>query len=346
MKKLFSLFSTAVFFSLTASFLTGCKEDNNQNQATNKDPIVVYSARAEHLIKPLFDAYTKETGIQVQFHTGNANAFIERLKNEGQNTPADIFMATDAGNLAYATEQGLFAQTYSPIIEKNIPAHLRDPEHNWTGLTVRARAIIYNSDKISASELSTYQDLADPKWKGRLCLTTSGSVYNKSLIAAMLTHDGEEKTKQTIEGWLNNLASKPKARDMFVIDALYANQCDLGVTNSYYYGKFQERMPNTSLKIFWPNQQTTGTHINVSGAGIVKHSKQKEKALALLEWLTEQKAQAMYGASNKEFPASLNVGLDKHVESWGPFKQDTLNLSKVGKLHTKATQIIDQVGFD
>lgn len=340
-KSIFSLF----IVGLLVAGLTACSQDSSQSSA-QAEPVVVYTARAEHLVKPLFDQFSEQTGIPVQFQTGKASALVERLKAEGKNSPADILMTVDAGNLWYAADQGLFKPMNSEVIEKNIPAHLRDPQQLWTGLSVRARTIVYSTERVQTNELSSYEDLADPKWKGRLCLRTSDSVYNKSLVAAMMANMGEEKTEQVLSGWIENLATKPTAKDSHVMDAILAGQCDVGIVNTYYFGRLEAKNPEVGLKLFWANQDNNGTHINVSGAGILKNTNNSENALKLIEWLSSEQAQASFGALNKEYPANMRVTLDEQVEAWGAFKQDDLNLSRVGELQNQATRLINRVGYE
>ncbi len=339
-------------FALAISIgLIGCAEqDNNSTTTQVKQPfpneVVVYSARAEHLIKPLFDEFTKQTGIGVKFQTGNANALVERIKAEGDQSPADILMTVDAGNLWYAASQGLFQPLNSARIASQIPAHLRDPNNLWTGLSVRARTIVYSSERVDPQQLSSYEDLGSAKWQGRLCLRTSGSVYNKSLVAAMIAHDGEQQTEQTLKNWVGNLASKPQAKDSQVLDAILAGQCDVGIVNTYYFGRMQADKPDMPLKLFWANQASTGTHINVSGAGILNSAKNYDGAVKLLEWLASDDAQGIYGALNKEYPANPKIRVDAQVDSWGRFKQDDLNLSRVGELQQQATMLINRAGYE
>lgn len=343
MKKVLGLLLASSLVGLTAC----SKEADTAATAQQEDnKVVVYSARAEHLIKPLFDEFTEQTGIKVEFQTGKANALVERLKAEGGNTPADVLMTVDAGNLWYAAEQDLFQPLNSQLIEKNIPANLRDPDQLWTGLSVRARTFVYHSDKINPSELTTYEDLADPKWQGRLCIRTSSSVYNKSLVAAFIDQYGEPKTEEILNGWLKNLSTKPTAKDSHVMDAILAGQCDVGVINTYYYGRLEAKTPDTPIKVAWANQNTSGTHINISGAGITKHAKQPNNARTLLEWLASDEAQTIYGAINHEYPANPKIKNDPQVAAWGEFKQDTMNLRKVGELQQAATMLINRVGYE
>lgn len=313
--------------------------------AVSDDSVTVYSARKEHLIKPLFDAFTKDTGVKVKYLTGKGGALIERLKLEGANTQADMFMTVDAGNLWYAGSQGLFQKVKNQTLGSSIPAHLRDPEGLWTGLSVRARTIVYNTERVKPSELSTYADLATPKWQGRLCLRTSKKIYTKSLVASLIYHYGEDKTGNIISGWVDNLAATPNAKDSHVMAAILSGQCDVGLVNTYYYGRLIAKKPNTPLKLFWANQSTTGVHVNVSGAGVTKYAKNPQAATQLLEWLSSAKAQKIYGALNKEYPANQNIAADKVVLAWGSFKQDKMNLSQVGILQAKAVKLMQKKGY-
>lgn len=315
------------------------------NIAYANPELVVYSSRKEHLIKPLLEQFTQETGIEVKLQTGKANALIERLKAEGENTPADIFMTVDAGNLWYAASQGLFQPMALTHIETKIPAHLRDPQALWTGLSVRARTIVYHSERVRPEQLSSYEALAQPEWKDKLCLRTAKKVYNKSLVSAMIAHDGTEKTEQVLQGWVSNLAAKPHAKDSHVMDAIAAGQCDLGIVNTYYFGRLQDKHPKTPIKLFWANQDSYGTHINTSGAGIVKHAKQRDSAQKLLDWLASDKAQTQFGRVNKEYPANPNIPLDPQVASWGAFKADDLNLAKVGEGQEEAVKLMQKAGY-
>ncbi len=314
-------------------------------QAASDESLTVYSARKEHLIKPLFEAFTKDTGIEVQYLTGKGGALIERLKLEGNNTPADIFMTVDAGNLWYAGSQDLFQATKSNTLESNIPAHLRDPEGLWTGLSVRARTLVYSTERVKPEELSTYANLASDQWQGRLCLRTSKKIYTKSLVASLIHNHGKDKAGEIVSGWVNNLASTPNAKDSHVMDAILAGQCDVGLVNTYYFGRLIEKNPDAPLKLFWANQDTTGVHVNVSGAGVTRYASNPEDAVKLLEWLSSAKAQAIYGALNKEYPANQNVAADALVSAWGSFKQDKMNLSQAGVLQADAVKLMQTRGY-
>lgn len=307
--------------------------------------IVVYTARNEELIKPLFDVYTKKTGVQVKYVTDKDNVLVERLKAEGANSPADILLTVDAGNLWDATRNGLFQQVNSPVLEKNIPTHYSDPNNHWFGLSVRARTIVYNKSKVNPAELTTYEALGDPKWKGRLCLRTSKKVYNQSLVGMLIQEHGVQKTEQIVRSWVNNLAATPFPNDNAVMDAVAAGQCDVGLVNTYYYGRMVEKKPELPLALFWPNQKGSGVHVNVSGAGVLKTSKNKAEAIKLLEWLSTPEAQNLFADVNMEYPANPNVKPDKVVASWGSFKENRLNVSNAGVQQAEAIRLMDRVGY-
>ena len=317
----------------------------SQIQAATDAEVTVYSSRKEHLIQPLFEQFTKQTGIEVNYLTGSGSDLIERLKLEGSNTPADMFMTVDAGDLWYAGTQDIFQSISTETIKSNIPSYLRDPNGLWTGLSVRARTIVYSSDRVNPSELSTYGDLASNNWNKKLCLRTSKKIYTKSLVASIIHNQGEEKASEVISGWVNNLAAVPNAKDSHVMDAIIAGQCDVGLVNTYYYGRLIEKTPDAPIKLFWANQETTGVHVNVSGAGITKHASNPSGAMRLLEWLSSAKAQSIYGSLNKEYPANQNIDSDEIVSSWGSFKQDKMNLSIAGELQADAVKLMQRLGY-
>ena len=311
--------------------------------------VVVYSARNEQLIKPLFDAYTKETGVAVKFITDKEGALLERLKAEGRNTPADLLMTVDAGNLWQAANENLLQPVKSSALAARVPEHLRDPGNQWFGLSVRARTLVYNPQKVKPAELSTYEDLAHPEWKGRLCLRTSKKVYNQSLVAMMMWEHGEPKTEEIVKGWVTNLATSPQADDTKAMEAVAAGQCDVTIVNTYYFGRLLEKKPQLPLAIFWPNQQlknnAAGVHVNISGAGVTRYAKNSEQAIKLLEWLSSDKAQNLYADVNLEYPANPRIKPDAVVGAWGNFKQNLINVSEAGKLQAKATMLMDRVGY-
>ena len=315
--------------------------------ATAEEPLLVYSARAEQLIKPVFEQFTAETGIEVDYFNGNEGALIERLKKERKRNKADLFLTVDAGNLWYAAEEDLLAPFSSEEIIERIPPHLRDSQNRWTALSLRARTIVYSTERVDPSKdkLASYADLAAPAWQDRLCLRSSKKVYNKSLVASMLAHQGADETARVLDGWVDNLALRPLAEDSQVMEAILAGQCDVGIVNSYYFGRLQASRPDAPLGILWANQDSSGTHINVSGAGILKNAPQAEKAEQLLAWLTGPSAQGLFAGINKEFPANSASPIDRQVHEWGPFKQDELPLETLGERQAEATRLMQRARY-
>ncbi len=309
------------------------------------DQLVVYSARNEQLIKPLFDAYRAETGTEIRFVTDKAGPLLARLKAEGKNTPADLLITVDAGNLWKAAQDGMLAKVDSRTLQQNIPVSLRDPDNRWFGLSVRARTIVYSTARVKPSELSTYEALGDKQGKGRLCLRTSKKVYNQSLVAMMIAQLGEEKTEAIVRAWVGNLATDVFANDTAVMEAIMAGQCDVGIVNTYYFGRLQKKNPKLPLALFWPNQQDRGVHVNVSGAGVTRYAKHKAAAVKFLEWLSGDKAQRLFADANMEYPANPKVKPHPNVSAWGDFKQDTTNLAKAGELQVKAVMLMDRSGY-
>ncbi|QNM95199.1 Fe(3+) ABC transporter substrate-binding protein [Chitinimonas koreensis] len=309
------------------------------------EEVTVYSARIEALIKPLFDAFTRDTGVQVRFVTGQEGPLMERLKAEGANTPADILLTVDAGNLWQAEQQGLLKPIKSALLDANVPPHLRDPAGAWYGLSVRARTVFFNKNRVKPGELSTYEDLASPKWKNRLCLRTSKKVYNQSLVGTMIVRLGEAKTEQVVRGWVANLAADPFSDDTMMLKAMAAGQCDVGIANTYYFGRLVDKDPKLPIGVFWPNQQTSGVHVNISGAGVTRHAKNEKGAVKLLEWLSSEKAQRLYADQNMEYPVNPRVQPDPKVAAWGDFKHDYINVAKAGELQAAAVKLMDRAGY-
>jgi iron(III) transport system substrate-binding protein len=307
--------------------------------------VVVYSARNEQLIKPLFDAYSKESGVQVKFITDKEGALLQRLRAEGQNTPADLLLTVDAGNLWEAAREGLLKPVASQTLNANVPAHLRDPGSQWFGLSVRARTIFFNQQKVKPADLSTYEDLGSAKWKGRLCLRTSKKVYNQSLVAMMIAEHGEAKAEQVVKSWVANLATEPFPDDTKMLEAIAAGQCDAGIANTYYFGRLMEKKAGLALGIFWPNQQGSGVHVNVSGAGVVRHARHEKEAVALLEWLSSARAQNLFADVNLEYPVNPAVKADPLVAAWGGFRQNPLNVARAGELQAAAVKLMDRAGY-
>ena len=313
--------------------------------ASASGEVVVYSSRNEQLIKPIFQAFSKETGIEVKFRTDNEGALLQRLKAEGKRTPADLLLTVDAGNLWQAKKMGLLAPVDSEALRRHIPASLRDPENTWFGFSIRARTLVYNTNKIKPEQLSTYADLADPKWKGELLLRTSKKVYNQSLVAMLIAEYGEEKTEQIVKAWVANLATPVFANDTKLMEALAEGVGSVGIVNSYYFGRLKKDRPELPIALFWPNQDSTGVHVNISGAGLVNHAKHRAEAIRLLEWLVTEQAQKAFAGHNMEYPVDPDVAADPEVAAWGPFKKSEMNLSKAGELQAAAIKLMDRAGY-
>ena len=309
------------------------------------EEVVVYSSRKEQLIKPLFDAFEKETGIEVKYQTGKEGPLIERIKQEGKQTPADMLITVDAGNLWYAGTQGIFAKIDDANLNKAVPPQYRDPEGQWFGLSVRARTIVYSNERVKPEELTTYAALAEPQWRDRLCLRTSKKIYNKSLVGSFIHHYGEKETEKVVRGWVKNLAVKPFAKDSHLIKAIDSGICDVGIVNTYYYGRAETANPEIPVKLFWPDQDGNGVHVNISGAGITKHAPNKTNAVKLLTWLAGPESQKILGGLNKEYPINGSTAMDPQVAAWGSFKTDTMNLAETGKNQAAAVKLMQRARY-
>lgn len=312
----------------------------------------VYSARKEKLIKPLLDKFSAETGIKTNLITAKADKLLTRMVNEGRNTPADILITTDAGRLFRAKNADLLQPIKSQLVSNTVPAHLRDVDDMWVSLSQRSRVIFYAKDRISKDQLSSYEDLADPKWQKRICVRGSGNIYNQSLVASMISVKGEEDTAKWAKGFVNNFARKPSGGDRDQIKAAAAGQCDLAIANTYYYAQMLENKKDPAQKqaaekmaLFWPNQSDRGAHVNISGAAISKYSKNRDSAVKLIEFLLSSESQQWYGDVNYEYPVIEGVSINPLLKSWGDFKSDTLNLSRLGELNANAVRIMDKAGW-
>lgn len=321
------------------------------SSAVSADELNVYSARKEALIGPLIDKFSESTGITVNLLTGKADALLKRLQSEGVNTPADILLTVDAGRLHRAKQAGLLKSVESKVLDSSVPAHLRDADKQWTGLSLRSRPIFYVKGKVKPEQLSTYEDLADPKWKGKICVRSSNNIYNQSLVASMIASEGKEKTQQWLNGFTKNFAQPPRGGDRDQIKAAAAGICDVAIANTYYLGKMlngkdeKQKAAANKVAIFWPNQDGRGAHVNVSGAGIIKHSENSENAVKLLEFLVSPESQAWYAETNNEYPVVAGVSSSKTLQGWGEFKADQLNLTELGKLNKSAVMMMDAAGW-
>ena len=329
MKKISLLLSLFIIFS--------CAKDPNE--------LTVYTSRQPQLIEPIVEQFTNETGIKVNLLSGNAQELMERIDIEGEDSSADIFMTVDAGVLWQAAERDILAKIDSEILNENIPAHLRDSKNEWFGLSKRARTIVFSSDQFKDNDFSTYEDLADPKWKGKLCLRTSKKVYNRSLIASMIDVYGFDKSKEVVSGWVSNLATEVFSNDTNALKAVSSGQCGVTIVNTYYLARLLDDPEYNNLSLFWANQSDRGVHVNISGAGVVKTSKNKKNAVLFLEYLSSNKAQDFYASANKEYPVLIGAKIDESIENWGSFSEHTINVSKLGSLQKEAVFLAQEVGY-
>lgn len=320
-------------------------------RARAAEEVNVYSFRQEVLIRPLLDAFTAETGIAVNLLSAKEDALLERLKTEGRNSPADILMTADAGRLYRAKEAGVLQPVQTSALDALIPAHYRDPEGYWFGLSVRARPIMYAKGRVDPAALDSYDDLADPTWRGKVCIRSSNSIYNQSMLAAMIAHVGPEKTEQWAEGLVANFARKPVGGDRDQIRAVAAGECDVAVANTYYLGRLAtssdegDQAAAEAIGIVWPDQDGAGVHVNISGAGVAAYAPNKDNALRLLEFLAGDEAQKTYADTVMEYPIRDDIPPAPVVAAWGTFKADTLNLSVLGENNAEAVRIADRAGW-
>jgi len=304
----------------------------------------VYSSRSHYGSEPAMEAFTKRTGITIHTFGGGAQEVFERLQAEGERARADVLITVDAGNLWNAARHGLLARIDSPALVASVPAHLRDPEGRWFGLTLRARTIMYSTARVRPGELSTYEALGDPRWKNRLCLRTSNYIYNQSLLAAWIKRYGEPKVEQIVAGWVRNQAILING-DTKILEAIAAGQCDVGLANTYYLARLIHKDPGFPVAPFWADQQGAGTHVNISGAGVTAHAKNREQAVKLIEFLSSVEAQNLFADSNFEYPANPKVKPHAILLRWGPFKADDINIAAAGEFQAAATKLADRVGY-
>jgi iron(III) transport system substrate-binding protein len=306
--------------------------------------VVVYSARSHYGPEPAIEAFTRRTGVRVKIFGGNSSELFERLRAEADKSPADVLLTVDAGNLWNAARAGLLSRVDSPELQTNIPAHLRDPDSRWFGLTVRARTMVYNIRRVKPEELSTYEALGDPRWKGRLCLRPSNYIYSQSFLATLIKRHGEPRVEAMVRAWVANSPILING-DTKIIEAVGAGQCDVGLVNTYYLGKMLAKDSSLPVAPFWANQQTTGTHVNISGAGVTAHAPHRASAIKLIEFLSSPEAQQMFADANFEYPANPQAGVSPVIARWGKFKQDDVNVAAAGELQAAATRLADRAGY-
>lgn len=333
--------SCAVLISASSLFIPGtaCRADEVVN---------IYSYREPKLIEPLLKAFTDKTGIKTNVVFANSG-LVERMSAEGKNSPADVLLTNEFGLLVQAVAAGVTAPVKSDIIDKQIPAELRDPGGQWTGLTRRARIVYASKDRVKQDSI-TYEELADPKWRGKICSRSGQHTYNISLIAAMIAHLGPEKAEAWLQGVKANLARKPAGGDREQVRDVQAGLCDLAIGNTYYMVAMQknpdQKVWADAVKILFPNADTTGTHVNISGMALSASAPHRDTAMKLMEYLVSDEAQKIYADADGEYPAASNVKASEFVESWGKLKPDPLPLAKIGELRKSASELVDKVHFD
>jgi iron(III) transport system substrate-binding protein len=311
----------------------------------------VYTARHYDTDQALYDDFTAATGIEVNLIEGDADQLIERIKAEGQNSPADVLITVDAGRLHRAEEAGVLAPVESDVLNAKVPEHLRDPEGLWFGLSQRLRGIVYAKDRVDPAEIASYEVLADPAWQGRVCIRSSTNVYNQSLVGAMIEAHGVEQTEAWAQGLVDNLARDPQGGDTDQIKAVAAGECDVAVVNHYYFVRLlksdepDEKAVADAVSIVFPDQDGRGAHANISGAGLVATSPNKDDAIAFLEYLTTDQAQEYFALGNYEFPVVDGVKTDPVLEQWGDIKTDQVNAASYGDNNADAVMLMDRVGW-
>jgi len=312
----------------------------------------LYSSRHYQTDEALYSGFTKATGIKVNRIEAGEDALIERIRNEGERSPADVLVTVDAGRLWRAEQLGLFQPVKSAVLEARIPQSFREPGGLWFGFSLRARLIAYNKAKVKAGELTSYEDLADPKWKGRVCMRSSSNIYNLSLMGALIDHLGEAKAEAWARSVRNNLAREPKGGDTDQLKSVAAGECDVTISNQYYYArlarsqKADERTVAEKVAVVFPNQSSWGTHVNVSGAGVMKNAPHREAAIRFLEYLASDEAQRYFADGNNEWPVVPSVQVVNPVLSaFGAFKYDPLNVAVLGRNQPSAQKLYDRVAW-
>lgn len=320
--------------------------------AAQEKVLNLYTARHYQTDEALYNNFTKQTGIKINRIEGQEDPLLERIRNEGANSPADVFITVDIGRLWRAQQAGVFAPVRSKVLESRIPANYRDPAGEWFGFSARARVIAYNKTAVKPGEIANYEDLASPKWKGKVCTRSSGHVYNLSLVSSLIAHDGEAKTEEWARGVAGNLARVPKGGDTDQLKAVAAGECDVAIANTYYLARIlkstkpEDKAVAEKLGVVWPNQAKQGTHMNISGGGMLKHAPNKEAAVRFLEYLASDEAQAYFADGNNEWPVVQSVKVrNPALEAMGTFKADAINVAELGKYQPTAQKVVDRAGY-
>lgn len=342
MQKLFNLL-------LAFTIVLGCKSEDKKDEKVNE--LTVYTHRHYESDQELFKQFEKETNIKLNIVNASADELIQKMSLEGKQSPADVLITVDAGRLYRAKSQDLLQPISSSLIDSIVPSYLKDEDGHWVGLTKRARVIAYSKENIDSTQLSTYEDLTSDKWKNEILVRSSSNIYNQSLLASIIANKGQEYAENWAQGIVNNMARSPKGNDRDQVKAVANGVGNLAIVNTYYIGKLlnsedeDELKAGNSVNIFFPNQETTGTHINVSGIGVAKYSPNKENAIQFIEFLLKEEAQNIFAGSNYEYPVNPNVEPSDILKQWGDFKEDKLSLNELGRNNKEAVIIFDKVGW-
>jgi iron(III) transport system substrate-binding protein len=363
MKKFWSL---GITFLLVLAALVGCSSTGTQSSSSEKEStsaaaeepekkesgeVNLYTSRHYESDVELYKIFEEQTGIKVNVVEGKGDELMERLNVEGESTEADLFFTADAGNLHVAKESDLLQSVESDVIEKNVPENLRDEDNYWFGMAKRARVLVYAKDRVNPSELSTYEALTQPEWKGRVVARTSENMYNISLLSSFIEVMGEDAAKEWAQGFTGNMARDPQGNDRDQAKAVVAGEADVAIMNTYYVGLMansedpEEVKVAENIGVFFPNQETTGTHINVSAIAVTKHAKNADNAVKFIEFLSSEEAQGKFAEVNYEYPANPNVEAAELLKSWGDFKEQDINLSILGQNQQQAIKIFNEVSW-
>lgn len=341
-----------IVFLLSALALAGCgpATDSSEGEAQANGEVNIYSSRHYDTDLALYDNFTEETGIKVNRIEAGADALIERVVSEGEFSPADLLVTVDAGRLWRAEQAGILAPVESEILTERLPSNLRHPDGLWFGLSKRARVIIYNKAAGRPDGLENYADLASPAHKGKLCARSSSNIYNISLLSAIAAHDGAQPAEKWAKGVVANFARPPQGNDTAQINAVAAGECGISIVNSYYLARFaaaegDDKAAFDAVGIIFPDQAGRGSHVNISGAGLLKHAPNRENAIRFLEYLTDASAQEFFANGNNEYPAVPSVKAASVVESLGSFKEDEINANELGRNQAEAVKIFDRAGW-
>ena len=352
MKPVFSAF-VAIAIGLV---LQSCGDASGKRTETERPTpaageVNVYSGRHYDSDLAIYDAFTRKTGIKVNIIEAGGDELIERLAREAEASPADVFITADAGILWRAKQRGILRPISNPDILSRVPAHFRDADNDWVGLSKRARIVIYNKSRGAPAGLATYEDLAKPEFRGKICVRSSTNVYNQSLLASIVEHIGEAAAEKWVKGVVANFARKPEGNDTTQIEAVAAGECELSIVNSYYLARYigaedgKMRMIGSKVGFLFPNQRTTGTHVNVSGAGVARHAPNPENAETLIAFLLSGEAQQTFAAGNNEYPVVEGVAPTGPVAEFGAFRADDVDMTALGQHQAQAVRIFDKAGW-